>query len=519
MSSIVRVATYTRISTDEVNQPYSLGAQHDRLDQFVASQPDWQIVARYTDQASGKSLERPALTDLQAAAMAGRFDLLLVYRVDRLSRNLGQLVSLIEELAGHGVGFRSATEPFDTANPAGRMLVQLLGSFAEFERASMMDRIGAGMERKAARGEWAGGTPPYGYLKPRATTVLQPNPATAPVVVAIFGRYVESRESAAKIAAWLDGQGYRTRLGGRWSSTSVLLVLRNRAYIGEISFRRVWGPGAHEPIVERALFDAAGAILDARASDPALRRTNSSDYLLATLPFVCDHCGHPMVGTSARGRGGVRYDYYTCASRAKQGRAACDQARLPKDEMEAAILAQMTEVYADTGLVGAALDDAASAAQAAQAEAEQAREGLKREATELRRKIARYFAAFEAGELDARQCQTRITELQAQLAAIEARAAATPAASPPPAGGPIEAALVSWALSQALGSVLHQGPQARTKALLRLLIGEIRVVSPADIRPTYRVPAIRPTYRVPAGVRIPEDLVGDTGFEPVTSRM
>jgi len=151
----------------------------------VTSQPDWQIVASYTDQASGKNLERPALRELRTAASASRFDLLLVYRVDRLSRNLGQLVSLIEEFKERGVGFRSATEPFDTANPAGRMLVQLLGSFAEFERASMMDRIGAGMERKAARGEWTGGTPPYGYRKPHGTTVLQPDPATAPVVVAI----------------------------------------------------------------------------------------------------------------------------------------------------------------------------------------------------------------------------------------------------------------------------------------------------------------------------------------------
>ncbi len=507
MSDTVRIATYTRISTDEVNQPYSLGAQHDRLAAFVASQPDWQVVARYTDQASGKNLERPALTELRTAAAAGRFDLLLVYRVDRLSRNLGQLVALIEELQGHDVGFRSATEGFDTANPAGRMLVQLLGSFAEFERASLLDRIGAGMERKAARGEWCGGTPPYGYRKPRGTSILEPDPATAPVVASIFRRYVETREGGRQIAAWLDGQGVRTRTGGRWSTTSVLDLLRNRAYIGEVSFRGVWGPGAHPPIVERELFDAAVAILDTRAGDPGLRRTNPSDYLLSTLPFVCDRCGHPMVGASARGRGGVRYAYYTCTTRAKRGSAACDQPRLSKAEVEEAILAQMSEVYADTGLVGAALEDAAAAGRTAQAEAEQAREGLTREASELRRKLGRYFAAFEAGELDAPLVQSRLAELQAQLAAIEARLAEAPhpeAASP---SGPVEAAIVSWALSQALGEVLRQGQRARTKALLRLLIGEIRVISPDDIRPTYRVPAT---------VRIPNELVAEGGFEPPT---
>ncbi len=171
----------------------------------------------------------------------------------------------------------------------------------------------------------------------------------------------------------------------------------------------------------------------------------------------------------------------------------------------------MTEAYADTGLVGAALEDAAAAGRTAQAEAEQAREGLTRDAAELRRKLGRYFAAFEAGELDAPLVQSRLAELQAQLAAIEARLAETPHPEAGSPAGPVEAAIVSWALSQALsqalGQVLRQGQRARTKALLRLLIGEIRVISPADIRPT---------YRVPAAIRIPDELVGEGGLEPPT---
>ena len=438
--------------------------------------------------------------------------MLLVYRVDRLSRNLGQLVGLIDELASHGVGFRSATEPFDTANPAGRMLVQLLGSFAEFERASLLDRIGAGMERKASRGEWCGGTPPYGYRKPRGSSVLQPDPVTAPVVASLFRRYVETRAGARQLAVWLDTQGLPTRTGRRWSTTSVLAVLRNRGYVGEVSFRGVWRPGAQTPLVDRELFDAAQAILDARAGDPALRRSNPTDYLLSTLAFVCDRCGHPMVGASARGRGGVRYAYYTCASRVRRGPGACDQPRLAKNDIEAAILAQMTEVYADTGLVGAALDEAANARNAARADAERGREGLQRQASQLRRKLARYLAAFEAGELDAALVQARLTALQTQLAAIEARLAESRGGDVDGPGEiPEDAAIVSWALSQALGDVLRQGPHARTKALLRLLIGEIRVVSPDDIRSTYRIPA--------SAVRIPDEVVGDTGFEPVTPRM
>ena len=321
----------------------------------------------------------------------------------------------------------------------------------------------------------------------------------------VFRHYVETRQGAREIARSLNGQGYRTQTGRPWATSSVLQLLRNRAYVGEVRFRGVWGQGVHEPIVERDLFEAAQAILDQRAGDPAIRRSNPTDYLLSTLPLVCDRCGHPMVGASAHGRGGVRYAYYTCANRVNRGTSACDQARLPKADLEQAILTQMTEVDGNTDLVAQALDEVAVHQRAAQAEREQARQGLQREATELRRKLDRYFTAFEAGDLAAPLFQARVAELQSQLAAIEARLAEAPRTSADPPADPVEAALVSWALSQKLAEVLKQGTLGRTKALLRILIGEIRVISPTDIRPTYRVPE----------VRVPEDLVGEIGLEPI----
>ena len=509
MSEPVRVALYTRISTDETNQPYSLGAQSDRLDAFVASQPGWTIAERYTDQASGKGMERPALASARAAAAAGRFDLLLVYRVDRLSRNLGDLISLGDELRRYGVGLRSATESFDTADPTGRMLFQLLGSFAEFERTTMHDRINAGLERKASRGEWTGGVPPFGYRKERAESFLRPDPATAPIVHSIFARYVQTRDGARSIAAWLDSQGVRTRKGAQWGTSGVLALLRRRTYIGEVSFRGVWAPSPHEPIVERELFDAAQSILDQRAASPAVRRSNPADYLLSTLAIVCDRCGHPMIGASARGRGGKRYPYYTCSTRARRGPSGCDQERLPQVELEAAILAQMTEVYANTSLVEGALEEAQAENRAREAERSAERHRLEAHATELRRKIDRYVAGFEAGELRAPQFQSRVDELQAELTTAQSALAHEPAAED--TSGQVDVGLVSWGLSKALGDVLASTSPRLTKELLRILIKEIRVVSPLDIRPTYRVPA--------SEVRILEDLVELQGLEPWTSCM
>ncbi len=154
MSGPVRVATYTRISTDEEHQPFSLEAQASRLGSYIQSQDSWQLVHRFTDQMSGSTLERPGLRQALTDARAKRYDMLLVYRVDRLSRSVRGLAQVLEELDHAGVSFRSATEPFDTGTAAGRMMVQMLGVFAEFERAMLIDRVIAGMERKAARGEW-----------------------------------------------------------------------------------------------------------------------------------------------------------------------------------------------------------------------------------------------------------------------------------------------------------------------------------------------------------------------------
>lgn len=182
----MRIATYTRISTDEELQPYSLEAQATRLDSYVESQEDWQIVRRFTDQASGAILERDGLERALREAEAGRFDLLLVYRVDRLSRSVRGLAQILARLDDAEVSFRSATEPFDTASSAGRMMVQLLGVLAEFERSSIVERTIAGMERKAARGEWTGGNVPFGYRIDPERRFLVPEPTEAPVVPQIF---------------------------------------------------------------------------------------------------------------------------------------------------------------------------------------------------------------------------------------------------------------------------------------------------------------------------------------------
>lgn len=195
--SSVRVAIYTRRSTDDEHQPFSIEAQIARLEAYVASQPGWQITARFTDDASGSTLDRPGLQKAVLAAQAGRYDMLLVYRLDRLTRRSRDLAYLMEELEKIDVHFRSVTEPFDTSSAAGRMLVQMLGVFAEFEREVLIDRTRNGMERKAAKGKWTGGPIPYGYDLNRQEDIPVPHPTEAALVRQIFTAYALTASAPA----------------------------------------------------------------------------------------------------------------------------------------------------------------------------------------------------------------------------------------------------------------------------------------------------------------------------------
>jgi site-specific DNA recombinase len=272
----VRVGIYVRRSTDDEHQPYSIEAQDTRLDGYIGSQPGWRLVARFPDDASGATTERDGLQRALAAARAGLIDVLLVYRVDRFSRNLRDMVMLLDELDSAGVVFRSATEPFDTSTPMGRMLVQMLGMFAQFERDTIIDRIIAGMERKHAKGKWKGGKRPFGYQVDKTTHTLIVDEHEAVIVRVIFDLYTKDRLGSRAIAKVLNDRGHRTNSGGKWSGYQVIRALNNRVYLGELTFRETTVTDTHAPIIDLTRWQQAQAILDARGESHAHRAASGS---------------------------------------------------------------------------------------------------------------------------------------------------------------------------------------------------------------------------------------------------
>jgi site-specific DNA recombinase len=481
----VRVATYTRISTDEDHQPYSLDAQAERLGAYVKSQPDWELTTRFSDQASGASTERPGLQRALVEARAGRFDLLLVYRVDRFSRSVRGLAQLLEELDAAGVAFRSATEPFDTTTPAGRMMVQMLGVFAEFERATIVDRVIAGMERKAARGGWCGGSRPFGYEIDAATGFLRPKASEAPLVPVIFDRYAHKREGARTLAVWLNESGHRTKAGKPWSHTAVLTVLRNPVYVGKVYFRDTFHDGPHEHLVDEKLFRAVQTLLSERGEDHSKRASANSPFLLAGL-IVCERCGKHFVGTSAMGNR-YRYRYYTCFTRQRYGTKYCDAERLPAEELDDAVLDALLSTYERTDLFDKAVAAARERARGQRANYDQELEVVDVGIAKAEDSIERYLSAFEAGTLSDSQCGQRLEGLAAKIADLQSRRGdLLIAIGQEAAQTPDEDELA--AMRQRIQSSLNDGAVGPRKALLQALVHEIRVQGRDGIVPWFRVP-------------------------------
>ena len=418
------------------------------------------------------------------------------------------LAQILEELDHSRVVFRSATEPFDTGTPAGRMMVQMLGVFAEFERATLVDRVIAGMERKAAGGGWLGGPNPYGYHYNAGVAILEPVEAEAETVRVIFDLYVAKKLGTRAVANWLNSHGHQTRAGRPWSAVTVFDILRNSVYIGRIGFRGASYQGPHAALVNQDIFEAAKTLLAARADVAWKRRSNTSDYLLSGI-VRCGKCGNRFLGTVAHGRKGP-YRYYTCFSRNRYGQHGCQADRLPADAFEHAVLASMQATYSDTDLIERAVASAKKKANATLPSKRSELRSLDAKIEKAEEALQRYFDAFESGSLAAGRLAGRMDGLEHRLAELRARRDTLQEEL-------AEKSIVApttdeiGAVLTAIDDAMDQGTLSQRKALMQQLVSEIRVESRSEIFPTYRLPA--PPVRVISGV------VGRGGLEPPTSAL
>jgi site-specific DNA recombinase len=489
----MKVATYTRISTDEERQPFSLEAQTDRLNAYIASQDAWRLVASFTDQVSGKTLNRPGLRQALAEAGLGRFDLLLVYRVDRLSRSVRGLAQILEDLEAAGFSFRSATEPFDTTTAAGRMMVRLLGVFAEFERESIVERTVAGLQKKASRGEWTGGQTPYGYTYDQERRLLVPVEDEVATVQQIFRRYASRRHGSAAISSWLNDRGVRTRRGGCWTPQRVIDVLRNPTYIGRLPYKGESFAASHDPVIDVEHFEAAQALLGERGERYPLRRGNPTDYLL-TSKLRCSKSGRGFVGTASHGKGGA-YRYYSCFTRQRHGTARCGQERIPAVPLEDGIITSLLQVLSNGDLMQEAKDLAEKEWAKRHPGRHRELEAIERKLRQAQGAVERYLRAFESGRLSEALCGQRLEQLQRDIASLEAARGQLQRELDLAPDAPPET-LVAEAAGSLSRAITNGEPQV-AKGLLSALIERIDVEGRQAIQPVFRLDGVRTASRWP----------------------
>src|SRR6202051_1019591 len=315
----VRCAIYTRVSTDHgLDQEFnSLDAQYEAASAYIKSQAHagWSLIrSRYDDSGySGGSTDRPDLQRLLDDIRARKIDVIVVYKVDRLTRSLADFAKLVELFDAHGVSFVSVTQQFNTTTSMGRLTLNVLLSFAQFEREVTSERIRDKIAASKRKGLWVGGTLPLGYeMKVGKIAIVEKE---AELVRSIFRRYLELggvnellrdlKERNIQTKTRLLSTG-ATRGGISFGRGALYYVLGNHFYIGEVKYKNETLPGEQPPIMDRALFDAVRQKSFAQWSHRTIVR-NRSDHLLTG--FVFDDAGHRMIPTHAT-KAGIRYRYY-----------------------------------------------------------------------------------------------------------------------------------------------------------------------------------------------------------------
>ncbi|MBL6081588.1 recombinase family protein, partial [Belnapia sp. T18] len=306
----LRCAVYTRKSTDEgLDKEFNtLDAQRDACEAYIASQraEGWVLVHdRYDDGGfSGGTLERPALKRLLADIEQGRVDVIVVYKIDRLSRSLMDFAKLVETMEAHGVTFVSVTQSFNTTTSMGRLTLNILLSFAQFEREVIGERIRDKFAASRARGMWMGGKVPLGYDV--VARKLVPNEAEAARVRRVFGLFVETG-SGVETVRRLQAEGVGSKSGRPLDKGDVYKILNLRTYIGEVTHKGHVYPGEHAAIVPQELWDRVHAILQVSPRARAAQNRQHAPALLKGLIFGID--GRAMSPTHSR-KNGRLYRYY-----------------------------------------------------------------------------------------------------------------------------------------------------------------------------------------------------------------
>ena len=303
----IRCAIYTRKSTEEgLEQEFnSLQAQREACEAYIKSQKheNWQLLPTEYDDGgySGGNMERPALKRLLSDIKSGLVDIIVVYKIDRLTRSLMDFSKIVEILDKHNASFVSITQHFNTTTSMGRLTLNMLLSFAQFEREVTGERIRDKISASKKKGMWMGGKPPLGYY--RKDKKIYPDEEKSALVRSIFEKYTELK-STTLLKDWLVEQGHNISVGNLNS------ILRNKAYIGMVGHKGTWYQGEHQGIIPVELFEKVQAVM----ADNRINRQHYDPKRSLLSGKLYDDRGNAMSPSWSTGSGGKKYRYYVSQS-------------------------------------------------------------------------------------------------------------------------------------------------------------------------------------------------------------
>ena len=478
-----RCAIYTRKSSEEgLDQEFnSLDAQREAGELYVKSQTSegWTFLPdRYDDGGyTGGNMERPALQRLMKDIEAGRVDTVVVYKVDRLSRSLLDFARMMQVFESRSVAFVSVTQSFNTSDSMGRLMLNVLLSFAQFEREIISERTRDKMAAARRKGKWVGGRPILGYdIEPNGFRLIV-NEKEAKRVREIFALYLK-HESLIPTVKVLNERGWLTKqwtsrkgkpLGGRpFEKGSLYALLTNVAYIGKIRFKDELYEGEHTGIIDPEVWQKAQHLLTRNGRTGGSIVRNKYGAILKGL-IHCTACRRTMGHTYTSKKGRVAYRYYVCNGAAKRGWDSCPSKSIPAGEIERIVVEQVRAIGKDPQLVEATLRHA-------RRQGDEAIKELLKEQTTVERQLRRHHS--EVGKLAADAANrnggtaARLGDLHERIGTGEERLAQIKSEVETLEAGRIDARTVAQSLAEfdAVWENLAPKEQAR---ILRLLIERV----------------------------------------------
>ena len=439
------IAIYCRVSTEEQSENgYSIDEQERLLEEWCKKM-GYVIYKCYSDRGiSGKNIkDRPALKELLSDAKAGKFDMVISWKINRLSRKLEDVLKIVNLLEKNNITFKSYSEPFETDTPAGRMQFQMMALIGEFERGTIAQNVKMGMIAKAKSGNWCGGRV-LGYdLVPnnspeeekKGKNKLEINEKEAEIVRFIFNEYSKGKGYKA-ITNKMNKLGYKTKKGNNFSVGSIRDILTNPVYIGEIRYnvRQNWSEkrrrninpnpirvkGKHEAIIDRELWDKVQLILESKKGKPS--RIYDGEYPLTGI-LRCPKCGAGMVisrttNTLADGTK-KRIAYYCCGNWKNKGTSVCNSNTIRVDKANEHVFKKIEELVSNEAMIKAVVKNINKERKDKVKPAKRLLGDIDKELEKLDKRKRKIFEAYEDDILTKEEFQTRKNELNEKIRILE----------------------------------------------------------------------------------------------------